>query len=152
MGRTDEASLVIEASAVRVYRALADPDAVAEWLPPDGMTGRILEHTLKPGGGFRMELTYDDASGAPGKTAADTDVVSGTFTDVEAGVRIVREVRFESDDPALDGVMSMTWAITAQGMSTLVVFRAEDVPEGIAEDDHRAGLESSLRQLADYVS
>lgn len=143
---------MIEASAVRVYRALADPEAVAKWLPPDGMTARVEQFDLKEGGAVRIELAYDDASGAPGKTTGGTDVVTGRFTEVEKGVRIVQEISFDSDDPAYGESMSMSWEITAQGMSTLVVFRAEGVPDAISADDHRAGLESSLANLAAYVS
>ncbi len=143
---------MISASAVRVYRALADPDAVATWLPPEGMTGHVEKYDLKVGGAVRIELTYEDASGEPGKTTEATDVVAGRFTAVDPGVRIVQEVAFDSEDPGFDEPMSMTWELTAQGMSTLVVFRADNVPDAISADDHRRGLESSLANLADYVT
>ena len=39
MSRTDTAIRVISAPPDRVYAALTDPDALAVWLPPDGMTG-----------------------------------------------------------------------------------------------------------------
>jgi uncharacterized protein YndB with AHSA1/START domain len=41
MSRTDTASRVIGAPPDRVYAALTDSDALAVWLPPDGMTGRF---------------------------------------------------------------------------------------------------------------
>lgn len=39
MSRTDKASLVVSASREEVYGALVDREALAEWLPPDGMSG-----------------------------------------------------------------------------------------------------------------
>ncbi len=71
-GRTDTASRIIEAPRAAIYRALTDPEALARWLPPKGMTGRFEHFDLKPGGTYRMILTYQDARGAPGKSAADT--------------------------------------------------------------------------------
>lgn len=150
MGRTDEASRIIEASAVRVFKAISTPDAMAAWLAPEGMSARVEEFALRPGGRVRIELTYDEDEGH-GKTTSATDVVTGEIVDVEKGVKVVQRLAFDAEDPALQGPMTTTWAITAQGMSTLVVFRADDVPDGIDPDEHRAGMESSLAKLAAYV-
>ncbi len=67
MSRTDTASRVIAASPDRVYAALVDPDALVEWLPPETMSGRFERFDARPGGSYRMVLTYADASTAPGK-------------------------------------------------------------------------------------
>lgn len=40
MARTDQASRVIAASP-SACRAFTDPDMLAKWLPPAGMTGRF---------------------------------------------------------------------------------------------------------------
>ncbi len=48
-------------------------------------------------------LSYADASGAPGKAAADTDIVEARFVEVVPKVRVVQEVDFVSDDRALGG-------------------------------------------------
>ncbi|WP_275265932.1 hypothetical protein [Sphingomonas solaris] len=34
---------------------------------------------------------------------------------------------------------------------TKVSFRAENVPSGISEADHRAGMESTLKNLANFL-
>jgi uncharacterized protein YndB with AHSA1/START domain len=98
--RTDKASRVIAAPPERVYAALIDPEAVAIWLPPGAMTGRFERFELRPGGSYRLVLTYADDSGGPGKASADTDIVDARFVDVVPGVRIVHEVDFVSDDPS----------------------------------------------------
>jgi uncharacterized protein YndB with AHSA1/START domain len=151
MARTDAASQVVPAPPDRVYAALVDPDALTAWLPPEGMTGRIERFDPRPGGSYRMVLTYADASAAPGKAAADTDVVDARFVDVVPGVRIVQAVDFVSDDPAYAGTMTMTWELTEVDGGTLVEIRADNVPPGISAEDHAAGLASSLANLAGYL-
>lgn len=152
MSRVDRASLVVPAAPDRVYAALVDPDALSRWLPPAGMRAEFERYDARPGGGYRMVLTYLDSDASRGKATADSDVVEASFVELEAGVRVVQAVQFESDDPAYAGTMSMTWAIEPVEPGTRVEFRAEDAPPGISAEDHEAGLASSLQNLADYLS
>jgi len=135
----------------RVWAALVDPEALLVWLPPAGMTGRFERFDARPGGSYRMVLTYADASGARGKATADSDVVEARFVDIVPGERVVQAVDFVSDDPAYAGTMTMTWEIAAVEAGTRVDIVAEDVPDGVSAEDHAAGLSSSLANLADYV-
>ena len=151
MTRTDRASRMIHAPAERIYAAMIDPDALTTWLPPDGMTGRFDRFDARIGGSYRMVLTYDDATGAPGKATADSDIAEARFVDLQPGRRIAQTVDFASDDPAFAGTMLMIWEVSETGDGSLVEFRAEDVPSGISADDHAAGLASSLANLAAYV-
>ena len=151
MPRTDRGSRVIAASGERVWAALVDPGALLAWLPPGEMTGRFERFDARPGGSYRMVLAYPDASGAPGKTTADSDVVEARFVDIVPGERVIQAVDFVSDDPAYAGTMTMTWAVAAAGAGTRVDIVAEDVPDGISAEDHAAGLASSLTNLAAYV-
>ena len=100
MTRTDTASRVIAASPARVYAALVDPEALVKWLPPDGMTGRFERFDARPGGSYRLVLTYVDASAARGKTDANSDIVEARFVDLVPGTRVTQAVDFVSDDPA----------------------------------------------------
>ena len=151
MPRTDRASRVIAAPPGRVWAALIDPRALMAWLPPDGMTGRFERFDARPGGSYRMVLTYPDASGAPGKATADSDIVEARFVDIVPGERVIQAVDFVSDDPAYAGTMTMTWEVTAVDAGTRVDIVAEDVPDGVSAEDHAAGLASSLTNLAAYV-
>ncbi len=99
MPRTDRASRVIAAPPGRVWATLVDPGALTAWLPPGGMTGRFERFDARPGGSYRMVLTYSDASGAPGKAIAESDVVEARFVDIVPGERVVQAVDFVSDDP-----------------------------------------------------
>jgi uncharacterized protein YndB with AHSA1/START domain len=115
------------------------------------MTGRFERFDARPGGSYRMVLTYSDASSAPGKATADSDIVEARFVDIVPGERVVQEVDFVSDDPAYAGTMTMTWEVTAVDAGTRVNIVAEDVPDGVSAEDHAAGLASSLTKLAAYV-
>jgi uncharacterized protein YndB with AHSA1/START domain len=142
---------VIAAPPERVWAALVDPEALTAWLPPGEMTGRFDRFDPRPGGSYRMVLTYSDASGAPGKATAESDIVEARFVDIVPGERVVQAVDFVSDDPAYAGTMTMTWEVTATDARTRVDIVAAHVPDGISAEDHAAGLASSLTKLAAYV-
>ncbi len=151
MPRTDTASRVIAAPPDRVYAALVDEEALAAWLPPAGMSGRFERFDARPGGSYRLVLTYEDSATASGKSTADSDITEARFVEIVPGVRVVQAVDFVSDDPAYAGTMTMTWEVTATDDGTRVDFRADDVPSGISAEDHAAGLASSLANLAAHV-
>ena len=85
MPRTDSASHVIAAPPESVYAALVDPEALAEWLPPEGMRARFDRFDARPGGSYRLVLTYADAGTGGGKATADSDVVEARFVSLEPG-------------------------------------------------------------------
>ena len=142
---------MLEAEPERVYAALVDPEALLAWLPPAGMTAGFERFHGRPGGGYRMVLTYADASTAPGKARADSDVVEARFIEMVPAVRVVQAVDFVSDDPRYAGTMTMTWELSRAEAGTRIEIRADDVPDGISAEDHAAGLASSLENLAAYL-
>lgn len=151
MGRTHTASRVIAAQPAQVYAALLDRDALVAWLPPKGMTARFERFDPRPGGSYRLVLTYADPSGAPGKATAGADVVEARYIDIVPNVRVVQAVDFISDDPAFAGTMTMTWEVAADQAGTRVDIVASEVPDGISDEDHAKGLASSLRNLAEHL-
>lgn len=140
----------MNADVERVFAALLDPAQLQEWLPPEGMTGWFERFDARPGGSYRLVLTYLDGGGA-GKASTDSDIVEATFTEIEPNVRVVQAVDFVSDDPSFAGTMTMTWEVSAHPDGAQVTIRAEDVPAGISSEDHVAGMASSLAQLAAFV-
>lgn len=148
MGRTDLSARVIAAPLAATYSALVDPEALVRWLPPTGMSARFERFDLRPGGSYRMVLTYADASDAPGKYSDDSDLVEARFVEVVPDDRVVQAVDFVSDDPDMAGTMTMTWSVEAVDGGTRVEFRADDVPPGISAADHAQGMGSSLSNLA----
>ncbi|MBU7597641.1 SRPBCC family protein [Streptomyces sp. P38-E01] len=152
MKRTDRAQKWVPADSGRVYAALVDADALTQWLPPEGMHGRFEHFDPRPGGSFRMVLTYlgDDEGNA--KSGDGQDVVESRFVELVPGRRVVQAIDFVSDDPAYSGTMTMTWELTPVDGGALMEIRAENVPSGISAEDHAAGLSSSLSHLAAYLA
>ncbi|WP_327085150.1 SRPBCC family protein [Nonomuraea sp. NBC_01738] len=151
MDRIDRASRLIAAPPATVYDALLDRAALEAWLPPEGMSGRIERWDPRPGGGFRMVLTYLDPVDNPGKSSDATDVVDVGFAELLRPERVVQRAVFEAGDPAFAGTMTMTWTLTAAGDETEVTVSATGVPSGIDQAVHEAGIASSLANLASYV-
>lgn len=149
--RIDSASRLVTAAPKTVYRAFAEPGALERWLPPGNMTGKRLHFDFREGGSYRMRLSYAEPTQGSGKTSEAADEVEVRLTKLEAGRRIEQEITFESEDPAFAGVMRMIWTFAPEGERTRVTIRAENVPEGIRPEDHAAGLNSSLEQLAGFV-
>jgi uncharacterized protein YndB with AHSA1/START domain len=150
--RTDTATRLIHASPDALYRAFVDPEALIAWLPPQGMSGRILLFEPRQGGRYRIELVLvGEGHRAPGKTTERTDVTSGLFLELVPGRRIVQSVEFDSADPAFAGTMVMTWSLEPAPDGTNVTVSAADVPPGISARDHEAGLASSLENLARFA-
>lgn len=148
-GRTDKASRVILASARTLYRAFTDPEIMANWRSPEGMSAQIEDFRAEVGGGYIMRLRYDaGASAGAGKTAPGEDRVEVRFAELEPQARIVEQVRFLSDDPAYGGVMTLTTLFAPDRDGTRVTFLASDVPHAIDPQDHAEGMAASLRNLA----
>lgn len=150
--RRDTASLLVNAQPHEIWRAFIQPDALMAWLPPHGMNGRALEYDFREGGRYRIELAYE-TSGCPsvGKTTASTDVTTGRFLLVDPGKRIVQTVKFESGDASFAGEMLMTWLLEPVAGGTRVTVIADNVPPGISQEDHAAGLRGSLENLSAHV-
>lgn len=149
--RVDSASRVIKATPQTIYEAFVDPAALVSWLPPKGMKARLDTFNARPGGAYRMELTYDEAGHeTPGKSSENSDIVEGKFLELVPNERVVHAVEFQSDIPAFAGTMKMTWALLPAPGGTEVTITCENVPEGIQPDDHAVGLKSSLENLANF--
>lgn len=149
--RVDTASKLIHASPSAVYRAFATAAAVEAWLPPPGMTGSVLAFDFREGGSYRMRLTYGSPQHTPGKTSKDTDEVEVRFVKLVPQERIEQAVTFNSEDPAFSGEMRMIWSLKAVQSGTLVTVRCENVPTGVRQEDHEAGLNATLSNLAGFA-
>ena len=147
--RTDGAERLIAAPAGVLFSCWTDPAMLVRWLPPRGMTGRVEVLDLRPGGPFRIVLAYDDAT--DGKSGDCSDVVAVQFVAVDPPRHLAFVSRFRSDDPDFQGEMRMDWMFDPEAGGTRVRITAQDVPPGISAEDHMAGMQSSLAQLAALV-
>ncbi|MBO3743076.1 SRPBCC domain-containing protein [Actinoplanes flavus] len=145
---TTTVSQHVPATPAEVYRALLDPSALARWRVPSGMTSEVHEFDAREGGRFRISLTYDSPDGS-GKSSAHTDTYHGCFRRLVPDAEVVEEFRFESGDPALRTVMTMTTTLTAVPGGTEVVIVHENIPDAIPAADNELGTRMALSNLAD---
>lgn len=144
------ARVLVGADRATVYRALLDPEAVARWRVPDGMTGEVHELDARVGGRIRMSLTYDDPSAA-GRTAGATDTYGGTYVDLVEGERVVEEIAFETDDPGLGGTITATTTLRDVDGGTEVAMRIDGMPDAVPAADNELGTRMALEKLARLV-
>ena len=142
-------SRLIGAEPEAVYAALTDPDALAQWLPPAPMRGRIEAFDGRVGGGYRMVLCYPpDQRAHRGKSCELEDRVRVRFVELDPPRRIAQTVGFESPDPAFAGEMTMVWALEAAAGGTKVTVTSANLPPGLKAEDNDEGARISLEQLA----
>lgn len=145
-------STFIKASPETLYRAFTDPTALAVWLVPGTMTGKVHSFDLRVDGGYQMSLYYPSSETTiSGKTADKEDRYSARFVELVPATRIVEAITFESDDPAFSGEMTMVVTLEAENEGTTVSIAFKDIPVGIRPEDNEAGTQSSLEKLARYV-
>ena len=150
MAYEQRASIQVRAPRSAVYAALLDPRAIEAWRVPDDMTASVREWEPVEGGRFRVSLTYR-AEGRPGKTEGATDTYAGTFARLVPDERVVEEIAFDTDDPALTAPMTMTWTLREVGDGTRVDLVHAGIPDAVAPQDNETGTRMSLTKLAAYV-
>ena len=141
---------LIRAPRAAVYRALLDPTAVQAWMVPDGMSSKVHEFDGREGGAFRISLTYD-APTTTGKTTAQTDTFHGRFTHLVPDREVTQTTEFETDDPALQGEMTITYELEDQDGGTVLTYAHEGLPSGVNPDDNALGATMSMAKLAALV-
>ena len=140
----------VNAPRARVYGALVDANAVAEWMVPTGMTSQVHEFEGREGGAFRISLTYESPAGV-GKTSAHTDTYHGRFVKLVPNEQVVEVVEFETPDLSMRGEMTITFTLTDADGGTDVLAVHEGLPPGLSTADNEAGWRSSLAKLAALV-
>jgi uncharacterized protein YndB with AHSA1/START domain len=134
----------------RVYEALLDPEAVARWRFPRGMTCEVHRFEPREGGTVRISLTYD-APDRTGKTTGRTDSYHGRFVRLVPNELVVEVDEFETSDPALRGEMTITVTLRDDDGGTELVAVHEGLPAGIAPADNELGWQEALTRLAALV-
>lgn len=140
----------LNAPPADVYRALTDPEAIARWRVPPGMTCEVHEFEGREGGAYRISLTYD-APTRTGKTTARTDTYHGRFVELVRNERVVEVMEFETDDPALRGEMTSTIVLNEADGGTELLAVHDGLPPGVAPADNELGWRQSLAKLAELV-
>lgn len=147
-------SRTIRAPAEALYAAFLDPAALLQWLPPRPMTGRLHRFTAGVNSGYEMSLFYPRGDQSHrGKTGAREDRVKVRFMALVPARRIVQAVTFVSNDPALEGEMTMEIIFEAAADSaTIVTIHCTNLPPGVRPQDNDEGTRISLEQLAEWIA
>jgi uncharacterized protein YndB with AHSA1/START domain len=140
----------VNAPRAAVYRALLDPNAVAKWMVPDGMTSIIHAFDAHEDGVFRISLKYDSPSGT-GKTSAQTDTFHGRFVKLVPNEQVVEVVEFETADPGMRGEMTITITLADANGGTDIMAVHDKLPPGLSAADNETGWRMSLAKLAALV-
>ncbi len=140
----------IRAPRAEIYRALLDPDAITAWRVPAGMTCRVHSFDAREGGTFRISLTYKDTS-QRGKSIENTDTYHGYFAKLVPNERVVEVDEFETNDPAMQGQMTITTALVDEEGGTQVTMTYEGLPAGVSPADNELGTRMALEKLAAFV-
>jgi uncharacterized protein YndB with AHSA1/START domain len=149
---TTRNSKVIKAPPERLYQAFTDPEALAVWLAPGEMTGKVHSFDLKVGGGYQMSLLYPQSDKESlGKTSEKEDRFTARFVELTPPKKIVQAITFDSDNPAFAGEMIMEVTLEAKDIGTSVTIIFRNIPPGIRPEDNEAGTQSTLEKLARYV-
>jgi uncharacterized protein YndB with AHSA1/START domain len=135
-----------------VYRAFTDPEALAVWLVPGDMTGKVHHFDGRVGGGYQMSLYYPSSEETSrGKTQDQEDRYTARFVELIPPRKIVEAITFDTVDPAFEGEMIMEVTLEAKDGGTTVSLFFKNIPSDIRSEDNEAGTQSSLEKLARSV-
>ncbi|MBB5751600.1 SRPBCC family protein [Prosthecomicrobium pneumaticum] len=125
----------------KLYRAFVEPDALAQWLPPNGFVCTV--HHVEPhvGGTFRMSFRNF--------TNGESHAFGGEYLELVPGERLRYTDRF--DDPALSGTITVTVTLKAVSVGTELTIVQEGIPDVIPPEACYLGWQQSLRNLARLV-
>ncbi|HYM38998.1 MAG TPA: metalloregulator ArsR/SmtB family transcription factor [Thermoplasmata archaeon] len=143
MTGTVRLSRVFKAPRERVFNAFLDPDAFAKWLPPNGYSAHVYTFEPKVGGTHRLSFSSLDKT--------DTHFFGGKFLQIKPYERLRYTDKFESDDPAMQGEMTVTVTFRDVRGGTKVDIVQEGVPKAIPVENALMGWTQSLENLARLV-
>ena len=132
---------VLHAAPEKVYRAFLDADAMANWLPPNGFTGKVHHLEAKVGGTHKMSFTNF--------STGQSHSFGGTYQELVPHERIRYTDKF--DDPNLPGEMQVTISFKKVSVGTELNIVQEGVPEVIPPEACYLGWQESLALLAKLV-
>lgn len=135
-----------------VFTAFATPEALEQWLSPDGMTGKIHSFDFRPGGGYEMSLYYNEGEAqSEGKTGGKEDRFTAKFTEIIPNEKIVQVTQFDTDNDDFGGEMVIEITFKPKDDRTIVTMSFNNIPKGIKPEDNEEGTRQSLEKLAKYI-
>jgi uncharacterized protein YndB with AHSA1/START domain len=132
---------VLRTTPERLYRAFLEPDAVAKWLAPYGITCQVHQLDARVGGTHRMSFrNFGTGNGHS---------FGGEYIELVPFEKIRYTDRF--DDPNLPGEMQITVSLRQVICGTELSIVQEGIPEAIPVEMCYLGWQECLAQLATLV-
>ena len=132
---------VLTTKPEKVYRAFLEPDAMAQWLPPNGFAGTVHHLDAKVGGKYRMSFRNF--------TTGQSHSFSGEYIELVLNERLRYTDRF--DDPNLSGEIQVTVTVKPVAVGTELHIVQEGIPDVIPLEACYLGWQQSLQNLAKLV-
>ena len=124
-----------------VFRAWTDPEELAKWFGPPGVSTRGVTVDLRPGGGYSLEMLETD-----GKIHA----LSGVYQEVQPPERLVYTWVWGTGEIA--GVeMLVTVQFAEAGDETEITLVHERLPSDTARHHHQMGWTGCLDSLDEFL-
>jgi uncharacterized protein YndB with AHSA1/START domain len=125
----------------KVYRAFLEPDAMAQWLPPNGFVGTVHHLDAKVGGKYRMSFRNF--------TTGQSHSFGGEYIELVPNERLRYTDRF--DDPNLPGEIQVTVTLKPVAVGTELHIVQEGIPDVIPPEACYLGWQQSLQNLTKLV-
>ena len=132
---------VLATKPEKIYRAFLEADALAKWLPPNGITCIVHELVAKAGGRFKMSFRNF--------TTGDSQSFGGEYLELAPYEHIRYTDKF--DDPNLPGQIQVTVTLKRVSCGTELHIVQEGLPDVIPPAACYLGWQESLRNLARLV-
>lgn len=128
---------VLATSPEKIFRAFADADAMASWLPPYGFTCKVQKLDFKVGGVYKMSFTNF--------TTGSSHSFGGEYLEIVPNQLLKYSDRF--DDPNLPGEMITTVEIKAVSCGIELHITQTGIPDMIPTEMCYLGWQESLEKL-----
>jgi uncharacterized protein YndB with AHSA1/START domain len=132
---------VLTASPEKVFRAFADPDAQASWLPPNGFVCRVHQFDFNLNGAFKMSFINF--------TTGNGHSFGGEYLEIKQDELLRYTDKF--DDPNLPGEMITTVSLRKVLCGTELTIVQEGIPNVIPVEMCYLGWQESLEKLKKLV-
>jgi len=132
---------VLTASPEKVYKAFAEADAIASWLPPYGFVCKVHSMDVRVGGTYKMSFTSF--------STGNTHSFGGEYVELKPNEFLKYTDRF--DDPALPGVITTRIELRKVLCGTELFITQEGLPDAIPAEMCYLGWQESLDKLKRLV-
>ncbi len=129
------------ASRDAIFNALTDPEALAQWFGPEGVTVKVVSLDLRPGGAYSFEFHGSEGS---------FHALTGTYLEIERPKRLVATWIWGQGNYA--GVETrVTYELSEVDGGTELSLTHENLMDADARDKHHQGWTSTFDCLERFL-